>query len=450
MASSDMVTPRRQWSVGSIALAVFVVAFAVRFVWAVFVQRPHAAVYTDMQGYVDRAVWLLDNSAPPDPRAQTFYPYGAHALIALEFLVFGRNSEIAIAIVHALVGAVPAACMVPLTLRLIPSRSAAAFVGLVVSFWQPQIIYVGFFLSEIWFCAAIALHACATVDARRSNLRLLAAGVLSGIAFVVRPQFLLTWVLDSLEHAIAWLRRPGLRRTLWAIGCLVLPMALAVGYSGARHYRLTGRWGLISDNANLNRFFADTDVCEVQGNWITPTGDRWQYVFGPPAKPQPCGGDRVVHFDGYIGDPTILDHLRRARLHGVPWFDRIARMAGNVSLLAAKNTPFPESGRGWRGILQRDFSAVVLWAVFPLCAVGLALGRRDRLKFVALANFASVVVAAALYYGESRYRVPYDPFAILFAAVGVYEVAIRVGHLARRARAMLLQSRRNAGPLEGE
>src|SRR5260370_24201880 len=112
-----------------IAMCTFVLAFAVRLTWILHVQSPFDAVYSDMGGYVARAEGLLAHTLPADPRILSIYPPGTHVLLALEFLAFGRNATRAIAIVHAFVGAVPAACVTALTVRFVPSRIAAALVG---------------------------------------------------------------------------------------------------------------------------------------------------------------------------------------------------------------------------------------------------------------------------------------------------------------------------------
>jgi hypothetical protein len=426
---------RRSGLSAGITFGVFAIAFAVRFLWALRVQSPLTAVYSDMGGYVGRARGLLDGTAPDI--GTTLYPWGAHCFIALEMAVFGRDAPVAIAGVHALVGAVPAACMVPLTLRLVPNLTAAAAVGLLVALWQPQIVYVGFFLSEIWFSALIAVHALLSARRATGGARSFSVGLLSAVAFVVRPQFLVTWLVDTSAHVVSRYRRRGLRAAAIVLAGLAVPMLVAIAVSSVRLHRLSGQWGLISENANLNRLFADTDVCRVETTYTAANGARVGWHFKPPAK-VPCDEDNVVRFVGFVGDARILEPIRRSRLRGVSLFARVERALQNVGLLAAKNDLFPEGGYEdlrWRAQLLHGFASGALYGVLPLCAIGLVLGRPDRLKFLTLANFGAVAVAAARYYGESRYRVPYDPFAILFAVVGLHELGARAGTLRRRLRA---------------
>lgn len=421
--------------VAVIGASAFLLAFAVRLVWVLGVQSPLNAEYSDMGGYVHRAEALLAHQMPAEPRELTLYPFGTHCLLALEFVVLGRHAARAIAAAQALVGSIPAACAPVLTVRLLPRRWAAAFVGGLVALWYPQVCYAGFFMSEIWFSAAIALHACSVAcDWRRSSGRL-GAGLVSALAFVVRPQFVLTWAIETAVRTVSLVRRRGVRAAARAILWLALPMVVAITSSSVRLHRLSGHWGLIAESG-LNRVWADTDICRVEAKWVTPSGEENSYWFSPPAK-QPCGANGTVSIDGFIADPDILGPMRRERLRGVSGLRRLSRMFGNASLLIDKNLPWPESDYkqpAWRARLQDVFARAFEFVVVPLCVLGLVLGRRNATMLILAANIATVVVAAAIFFGEARYHVPYDPFALLLAVVGAHEVGRRGLHLAKRLR----------------
>jgi hypothetical protein len=417
-----------------IALAAFVLAFAVRFNWVLHVQSPLDAEYSDMGGYASRADALLAHVTPGDPRLLTTYPYGTHAILALEFLVLGRHATRAIAVAHALVGSIPAACAPYLVVRLLPRAWAAALVGLVVALWYPQVCFTGFFLSEIWFSALVALHAClvaygdGTWRVGRVG-RQLTTGLVSGLAFVVRPQFLLTWALDLAGRTLALLHRRGPLRTLGVVACLVAPMALAIGASAVRLHALSGHWGLIAESG-VNRLWADTDICKIEAKWDMPDGQHYEYWFSPPSK-QPCDAKGTVHFTGFVADGTILDRIRLKRLKGVSAWSRLTRMASNADLLIDRNRPWPESNyrdQRWRAGLQDGFAQALKLVVLPLCILGLLLGPANATTRILAANLLTVVVASAVFFGEARYHVPYDPFAIVLAVVGAHEVVRRGAH----------------------
>ena len=433
--------PRAPFGTRGIALAAFLLAFAVRLVWILRVQSPLDAEYSDMGGYVRRAEELLSHFTPDEPRLLTLYPYGTHCILALEFLLFGRHSTQAIAIAHALVGAVPAACAPFLMVRLVPGRWAAALVGLVVALWVPQICFTGFFLSEIWFSAAIALHACFAAYGVRRTGRQLGLGLVSALAFVVRPQFLLTWAIDTGARTLPLLWRRGVIGAVRGVALAALPLVVTIAASAARMHALSGHWGLISESG-VNRVWADTDICKLEANWRTPGGGQFGYWFSPPSK-QPCGADGTVTFTGFIADSAILDKIRRNHLRGVSAWSRLTRKAHNASLLIDDNLPWPESNYRdppWRGALQLQFRVLVKFVVLPLCALGLLLGPRNATTLILAANLATVVVAAAVFFGEARYHVPYDPFAIVLAVVGAHEVVRRSARFFRLRRYRRMRS----------
>ena len=198
-------------NVAVIATCAFLLAFAVRLAWVLRVQSPLDAEYSDMGGYVARAEGLLAHQLPAEPRELTLYPFGTHCLLALEFLVLGRHAAHAIAVAHAFIGAIPAACAPVLTVRLLPRRWAAALVGALVALWYPQVCFAGFFSSEIWFSAAIALHASFTSCNWKRRAGRLGGGLVSAAAFVIRPQFLLTWAIEMAARTPTLVRRRGVR-----------------------------------------------------------------------------------------------------------------------------------------------------------------------------------------------------------------------------------------------
>jgi hypothetical protein len=400
------------------------------------VQNPLDVVYSDMGSYVDRAESLMWHLHTPDPRVLAIYPWGTHALMALEFTVLGRHAAIPLAVAHAFVGAIPAPCMVVVTSRLVHSEAFAAAVGFLVALWYPQVAFAAFFLSEPWYSAAIALHAAATARRVRAPAGLLATGFVSGIAFAVRPQFIVTWSVDLLRTAVARIRTTGLARATVAVGLLAVPMAIFVVASALRLHSLSGHWGLISDNDQMTRIWADTDICQLKSSWTPPDGGRLSWWFSPPSKPAVKPSD-TEEFEGYIADPDILKAIRQRRLQGVSWRALMRRRFHNVALLFTENLPWPENNYKkphWRGALQEGFANVLIRAIVPLAAIGIALGKRNAALFIAAANVITCVVCAYFFFGEARYHVPYDPFFLVLAAVGVEAMYRRFASMLRRWR----------------
>ncbi len=255
--------------------------------------------------------------------------------------------------------------------------------------------------------------------------------LVSVVAIVVRPQFLMTWALETGASVLSFWRRRGMRVAARNLAWLGVPVALALAITTVRFHALAGHWGLMSESA-ANRLWADTDVCKIEAHWVSPNGEDWGYLFSPPSKPPRKPSDTVT-FDGYIIDPVLLDGIRLERMRGVSLHARIARKLGNVRLLVAGNLPWPESNYqddiSFLGLtpsitrhrLQSFFADLLVFGVLPWSAIGIAFGRRNRTMLILVANLFTVVFSAAFFFGEARYHVPYDPFLILLAVAGFYE-----------------------------
>jgi hypothetical protein len=443
--------PGHDLQVAMIAVAVFLLAFSVRFYWAVKIQSPWVAVYSDMAGYVDRANQLLSGKESADPRSMAFYPWGAHALIAAELWAFGKQSLLGIGFVHAFVGALPAFCATLLTARLVRSLAFVSLAGVAVALWHPQITYVGYFMSEIWFSGALLMTAWLVarhLDHKTHAAGALAAGVALAVAFCVRPQVLMSCAIFAVglvllkgnqiieRVALAWHdRRSALHATYRAIVrplfhrwfLVLVPLAIAMGGSSYRLYRLSGgRIGIISENDALNRVFADTKIGKIESSWKNAKGE-WFGAWYAPAMKLPIRGDGdTVSFTGYIGDPEILERIRKDQVKDVPIVKRIQRAMRNVRGLAWHCFPNPEEDFARndprRAFFQRFFYNATL-GIMPLALVGLWGMRRKPAGLILIANLLSSPIVAALYFAEARHRVPYDPFLVIAAVVGVTVIA---------------------------
>jgi Dolichyl-phosphate-mannose-protein mannosyltransferase len=411
-------------ALGASGLVVFAVAFVVRAWWAIRVQRPIDGVWSDMGGYVLRAELLLSGQMPAEPRMLVMWPWGTHALVAGEIALFGRRSILGIGLCHAAVGALAAPCAAALTARFTRSRAAALVGGLAVALWHPHVVYSGFFSSEIWFTSTTLLATVFLVRHSEEGRGALAAGVFLAAAFVVRPQVLLTTLLVALVLVLA---RLGGKRLVplsrGAIAALLVPLAFAVVVSSVRFHRLTGRFGLIAANESVQRLFGATDVAKVEATWTAPNGDRWTWWFNPSTKgiATPATTER---FEGFVSDREILARIQERRLAGVSAGARLRRMVDNVLLLAVRNVPWPEDEikLRWRQKLQRGYARALL-VILGLALLGLGSLRRHPVAGVLVtAQLATIAIVGALYLGEARYRVPYDPFLLVLAVSGTWRV----------------------------
>lgn len=395
-------------------------AFLVRASWFLFVQQPGDALFSDMKGYIGRAANLLgghDSLACFPPGTQYFY--------AAEMLVFGPAGLAAMGWVHALLGSATVGLWTLTAGHALRWRLAPAIVGGVLALWYPLVSFGGYFSSEQPYTFFLAVSLWLTVRLVRTGRGGLgvgiAAGIAAGIALWIRPPILLT---VGLAAPWLWLRQ-GLR--LRVVLAWLAPVVLALGLASARFYLVTGRAGLVSDNDAVASFFAWTDYREIKATGVQ-YADRFEGsgTFHPQPRQKRTGFNGTFQVNGDRCDRDVL-LAERDRVIGESTVPQLlARARRDVRFLVSDNPMWPEATRakeGWRASLLEGWDVLVRWVLVPLASMGLTTllwWRNPALELVAL-HVATVVVAAALYTGDVRYRVPYDPVLVLLAvqAVGV-------------------------------
>ena len=324
-------------------------------------------------GFVARDNWFgfeLRSWRPP------FYPF----FLALVYGVWGHSHQ-AVQLVQAIIGAGTVVLVYDLARRLHPQSALLA--GLLATVYGPLVTISAEVMTETWFTFLLVLSAWFLVDAtgadRMSRRSLLAGGVAIGLAALTRPVGLL--FLPAFALATFWHRGPqSLRRTLWvtlAVCCTILPWSL-------RNYQVHRAWVPIS----------------THGGFILSRSNAAE-----PAWRQEHGWGIEESFFHQIPSETERDRY---------WFRQgisfIRSHPGTYLKLAAERFL-----RFWY-FLRPEYN---FWFVLilPFCLVGLwRYGRTEG--FLLLSSFAgiSLLIFSFVLYGSTRFRLPLEPFFLLFAA----------------------------------
>jgi hypothetical protein len=436
------------------ALGVFAVALTARLLWVSFVDNPYDNVFSDMAGYINRAMQVAYGAANPlpidgdkhvsdahaiaaaaagvDPWSANcpLYPPGAHLVYAAEMKVVGWTHHAALLVINCACGALVAPCAMLLALRVVRRLGLAVTIGVFMALWYPLLAFCGFFSSEQPYAGALALSVWLLVRQVEGKKSAVGLGLASSVAYLVRPQVVLTLAALSLVGLFILWRRPPRAPRLRLAGLLVAGgiFTATVAWGAVRYHGLSGgRWGLISDNSTMTRLWADTNYGRIQSKWRAPDGAVMSFLFESPPKAE-LGLRRELEIDGYIGDGTQIENARRNEVHYMTLGERTVRWVENARLLFVDNTLWPDSmhqGKGWR---RWAFSASkwLLLAVFaPLALVGIvSCAWRPRLvPLVCAAHVLTMIVVAAFFYAEQRYRVPYDLTIVILALEGARWIA---------------------------
>jgi hypothetical protein len=431
---------RRPSAASLVAWGLFFVALAVRLYWVEKINSPFDNIFSDMGGYVQRALQAAFGHGDPYPIFNTLYPPGAHGVYAVEMRLLGWEHHDRFLVVNCMWGAVVAPCTMLLALRIVPRLWVATLVGLVAAFWYPVVCFAGYFSSEQPYAGAIALSAWLLVRHLQTGKNAIALGLASSVAYLVRPQIIMTLAALTLVGLYILWRRPRGAPKL-RVGWLLVAggiLTATVVYGAVRYHALCGRWGLISDNAAMTRLWADTNYGKVRAKYRDKDGRMLEFFFGSPPKGE-TGENRELYFDGYVGDPVLLDKARRNEVHYMSASDRIVRWVKNVRLLFVDNSLWPDSDHlpktGWRhDWCEWTKKLVLLLAPLVLLGIVSAIRRPRTAVVVCAAHVVTMLIVAAFFYAEMRYRVPYDIFILLLALEGGRQIVAAGKRVLERSR----------------
>lgn len=415
-------TARDRWD--TVAIAAVLGGAVAREAWGVVAHPAMDYVYSDMAGYVDRARRLVDGA--PLSRFDTLFAPGTHLLVALPMWVFGtgRSGLLVASMLWAAMSAVTPFLAWRVARHLL-SPAAAAVATVLVAASPLAVAYSGFFTSETPSTAlllAVVLLAltAASVDGRGRDLVGVALGLAGGALVAVRPQLALNAAFAVVPLLVVWRRHLRLLGIAVVAGAVVLAPVLAINAAAGAGP------GRISTYDGMNFFLGHCDVHSLTTG--LPSTGRWD-VASPVAIQQHRG------YDVFVPDHLPWDSgwyfragWRCIRHDGIGHARDVAR---SVTDLTVTSVPWPLSEGGWMRRVALVANVAICAAVAVALVAALSLRRRRRLRDgrgigTLAVHLALLVPTGVLFLGEPRFRVPYDPFALMIvAAVGVQLARLR-------------------------
>lgn len=417
-------------------------ALLTRLVWVLWVHPPGDYVSSDMRLYVERARTLAADGIPEPTRTLAWQAYGTHLLLALPFKLFGWEPPYTAAgVLWGLLGAAAVPVAYLLACRVLRERWQARAAGIAALLWYPNVSTTGFFLSETPFLLAQLLSVYWLVVCFQEGRRAWAAGVASALAFMLRPQAAVFYVLVLAAYLLNVRRLPWVRiRHLVGVA---LPLTAALLFSLWRFHYHTGYWGGIAENANMNltagrchnivtqayrteaeRRRAEKKDDQSNGRRVALPGFRAlknTLADESPLGLRPALGGDSIRFVGYIGDPFIHRDIRARCYAATGLWGQIRYSVVNLLLQWFVARQWPDNGKGREVFLPISeayrYTFLVLVLAPSLVGVGVALRRirQDPPLAVLALCLVGAMVIAAVFFGDPRLRTPYDPYSIILA-----------------------------------
>lgn len=434
-------------------IAIVLASLAVRLHWNLLVHPLGDYQSSDMRGYTSRAEQMVAHFGKAY-EYHGFFPYGTHFLLALLKAIFGKDNYTAIGVAYALIGTTMVLYGVKIAALVSSRKWVPNALGVLLIFYYPLISLGGYTLSEAPFGMFLLMSTYRLLllvrDGRTRDAWL--TGLWAAVAAAFRPQILLSIAVFGVVWVVMrkTLSRVRFRHLVYA----GIPVAIMLVFSAARLYHHTGRIGLVSENGRFNQLFGR---CHNKKAVATPDEPgRGRIRFGPPpliqlekrAKTHPHSWVQLepaigaeLSYTGYISDVKPLRALIQKCVAKTGFWGQVKYGIVNTMMLWAYNTPWPDSGRDmWRRTAQSWQATYTAFIAIPalLTAVTCFFKKTCERHGILALHLWAITITAAIYFGDTRLRTPYDPMLLLLAL----ECYLFVGGLAwGRARSFWLKRR---------
>ena len=410
-------------------------ALVVRVAWVTTLAP--TLVWQDEQEFVAIARHLAagDGYVSQSYRANPVLPY----YLAAVFRGAGE-SFVAARIGLAVAGALTCALIVAIATRLFGARVGLVS-GLLLAVYLPHVYLSGVFYVECLFTFLIALTVwCAlrSLDDAHRLRWLVATGASAALAGLARPIFLV--VVPFLAAAIAWAMPVSPTRRAGVLVAVLATAALVVAPWTARNYRVFGRPVIVSTGFGTTLWQGNNEGAggDADDRGLSFQKDAWKARVAALPAAERAAVDaryrdaaaridalRAAGHDGYSASDTVLGPLAVDFITTHP--DRALGLF--VRKLGTFVLPFSRTLVDNVDTTATKRAAAVA-AYLPVLLLALLGAWWSAGRTRGVATIYAIVLPLTAAYGLltacTRFRLPLDPYLVIFAAVALVEVAERV------------------------
>ena len=406
-----------------------------RLIYIFVIRPPTHSVYSDMQGYYERALRFA--AGTPENIGDSLYPPGASMLLGM---LYSLDRSLALALIAQWLMSLATMGLVWLIARRIYGRSAAVIALVIATLHFPFTHYASLFLSEpgftVFVLASIWLLLVALQDQRphRALSAALLAGVSVGLATAFKNTMLGPFAITGLICTVQALRDRE-RRFIAVAVAVTLGFAAVMVPLAERCTRLNeGRACLSANNLGMNVLMGHYG--EVRDfRWIDQPRNISFYFTAVESSLRGYGGTVTLDYGAYESSRNVALAATWTAAHPV---ESLQLSLHNVWSLFAAPTfwPLAQFSFGDLGVMsQRLFWIVTLLpALVQLArrAGAMRRFRRDGLpEWLLLAPVLGLIVSVFISIAEVRFRVPFDGLLIVLASASWLALGRRARDLGR-------------------
>ena len=391
-----------------------------RLIYILVVHPATQHVYSDMQGYIDRATRFAMHA--PEGIGDTLYPPGASMMFGA---LYALDPSWTLAMIVQWLLSLAIMGLVWLIARRVYGPSAAAVALVIATLYFPYLHYASLWLSENGFTALalasvwLLLVAVQSATLRGAALTALAAGVAAGLATAFKNTLLGPLALTGLIYSIHAARHRDRRLLPVTLG-VVAGLVLVIAPLSERCTRLNeGRFCLSANNLAMNVLMGHYGE-KREFRWIDRERNITMVFTAVESTLRGYTDTVILDFGPY-------DSARNSAL-ATQWIAEHPVAALSLSLhnagsLFSARTLWPAAV--FRGIDYGAWSQRAFWLLILLPALATLAWRASAMvrlrsdslpEWLLLAPLLGLIVSVFISIAEVRFRVPFDGLLIVLAA----------------------------------
>lgn len=342
-----------------------------------------------------------DNSVyetKPTTNIPPIYPY----FVALNIMIFGDHSFLVIEIIQALVSAAFCFTIYCITKRIYERRSIALLSAVIATFYPPFIYHSAFIWSTIVFVFLITVLILLLIRiTERPNLpNIILCGFVMGFIALINPA-----ILPFYPLAVLWLFFNFKYKRLFIvkrIAMMIIIMAMTIAPWTIRNYTVFHKIIFIKSNIGYN-FWIGNNPHATGSTMITPGGD----------------------YSDIIRDLTDKDEVDKSRYFlKLAMINIVNNPLGFSKRCLRKLTYFwwrieNKVGGNWEKYIVVMYFAYGIPLLLSVFGIIFSWKNRKYCSLIWLLLFSFSVVYSITHCGNYRYRLPVEPFILIFASVAI-------------------------------
>ncbi len=395
-----------------IIYSILIIALLLRIIFVFFIHPPEKYLYSDMKGYYNRAIKI--SKGEKEEIIDTLYPPGTHYFYSIFFKF--KNAFFIIKLVNIIVSVI--SCFFIYLISKILFNLKSALISLFISSINYIFIdFTGYILSETPFIFTLSMMFFFLLKSikEQNNIKRFIYSFLSGLLLIISssirssillfiPFFIVWWIFNIKKYKLYY------NVFFYLLGFLPILIILSL-----RIYLITGSFGVISTNNGLNFFQGRSHVRDIEF-YDLERGSY--YLFASPVAIQKGYIKNYKFYYGPYNSSSLFEEgikemkkdIGRTILFSL---EQILDLFFTVDIwptFAIRTKILPNLIKYYNYIF-------IILVILPSIILFIIRFKKIKSNLSLLPYFFILVIilTAMIFYGDPRFRVPFDIFFIILS-----------------------------------